>query len=69
VLRDFGTSQYDVSTPFYILYNKYLGILRYIYFGSLVSDQINYATAPLALKDGVHSPLFTLTDSSAQYIN
>lgn len=69
MLRDFGTSQYHVSTPFYILYNKHLGILRYIYFGNLVSDQITHATGTLSIKGSVRSPLFTLTDSTDQYLN
>ena len=69
VLRDFGTAQYHVSAPFYILYNKHLGILRYIFFGNLVSDQITHATGTLSIKGSVQSPFFTLSDSTDQYIN
>src|SRR5699024_10497489 len=69
VLRDFGTTQYQVPTPFFILYNKNIGVLRYFYFGNLVSQQITHAVATLSIKDPASSPIFALTDSVGQYLN
>lgn len=69
VLRDFGTSQYHVSTPYFILYNKHIGLLRYFFFGNLVSDQITHAVATLSVKDPVSSPIFALTNSAGQFLN
>ncbi len=68
VLRDFGTTAYQVPTPFFILYNKHLGILRYFFFGNLVSEQITHAVGHLSIK-GSNSPFFTLADSTGHFID
>lgn len=62
VLRDFGPG---VVTPYYMLYNKYRGILRFFYFSTLPQSftsaiaRLSYQTQS-ASRSGAH---FTLIDS------
>jgi len=69
LLRDFGTTNYDAPTPFFVLYNKYRGILRYFYYGNSAQTNPTYVKGTITIQNGVHSPLFTLTDSTSQTLN
>lgn len=69
VLRDFGTPQRNVSVPFFILYNRNTGLLRYIYFATTTNYRVSSVTGTLSFTGSIHAPLFTLADSSGQFVN
>jgi hypothetical protein len=60
VLRDFGTETRNIRVPFFVLYNRYRGILRLFYF-STQSEAFTSAVAKLSILGG-DAALFTLAD-------
>ncbi|MDZ7725418.1 MAG: hypothetical protein U5R06_22005 [candidate division KSB1 bacterium] len=69
LLRDFGTETRDAPWPYFILYNKYIGLLRLIYWGIPQGEGVSYATGTIQFIDG-YSPIFELSQlEQAGYLN
>jgi|GEM_PF-4990249 len=73
LLRDFGDPDGEIGTPYFILYNKYRGILRFFIFGSsdnIPQSGLDYVSARLYMSNSdANASFFTLTDSVESYTN
>ncbi|MGD9489311.1 MAG: T9SS type A sorting domain-containing protein [Calditrichaceae bacterium] len=67
-LRDFGSPTRVVDQPFFILYNKYRGILRYFFWGSY-SNQVSYVVGTMKFAFSESSPLFTNSVEGGGYVD
>lgn len=72
VLRDFGSPSLGVSLPFFVLYNKYRGILR-VFYWSVLPQTFTYATAKLSFQttgDPTRTAaLFTMPDPTRAFVD
>lgn len=47
VARDFGTEAREVAVPYFILYNKYRGILRLFFYNTIIHEAFTYGLVKL----------------------
>ncbi len=69
VYRDFGTPTIAPALPFFALYNKYRGILRFMFYNA---PRKEYSAYQVTLKFRDSSPkaaLFTFTDKNKSFLN
>ncbi|MEM6558923.1 MAG: hypothetical protein AAF605_03985 [Myxococcota bacterium] len=63
VYQRFGTEQEMVTTPFFVLYNTYRGLLRLFFFNTMFSETYSYAMVGLKQPfPGQTGPLFNFGD-------
>lgn len=64
IKKDFGSPTKPVTLPFFILYNKYRGILRYFFFNTVVSETYSYGLVQMGRQSGNGAAaLFTFGDA------
>ncbi len=62
-LRDLGNENHSTSYPYFILYNEYHGILRYIYYGAKKAET-SYILATLYLNNKEYTPFGRIDKNS-----
>lgn len=71
VARDFGSPTVGATVPFFILYNKYRGLLR-VYYWSTLSSTYSHAIAMLSFAETTPektAALMTFSGPTAEYVN
>jgi len=68
--RDFGTPASGASPmPFFILYNKYRGLLRVFFYNSITLQGYSFAMLKLNLSGTSTSPLLTYSDAEKPFLD